>query len=193
MENLLNKFKNGFKIKNALSNEYLYLEEIQSSEAKNIYQIGYHPNPPNAIWKIREAGNDYVYISSISQKGDILYLTCVENNNIVPIIFTGEDNQKFYIQYKEKGLYYIKSKSSKNKFCIELKSKKIGINNKVTQGLYSKSLEQNWFLEPIINTYKTNKLKTQNNNSNMNEKREKVVKTVIYKDDELVHTVVFVK
>ena len=193
MENLLNKFKNGFKIKNAHSNEYLYLEEIQSSEAKNIYQIGYHPNPPNAIWKIREAGNDYVYISSISQKGDILYLTCVENNNIVPIIFTGEDNQKFYIQYKEKGLYYIKSKSSKNKFCIELKSKKIGINNKVTQGLYSKSLEQNWFLEPIINTYKTNKLKTQNNNSNMNEKREKVVKTVIYKDDELVHTVVFVK
>ena len=193
MENLLNKFKNGFKIKNAHSNEYLYLEEIQSSEAKNIYQIGYHPNPPNAIWKIREAGNDYVYISSISQKGDILYLTCVEKNNIVPIIFTGEDNQKFYIQYKEKGLYYIKSKSSKNKFCIELKSKKIGINNKVTQGLYSKSLEQNWFLEPIINTYKTNKLKSPNNNSNMNEKREKVVKTVIYKDDELVHTVVYVK
>ena len=193
MENLLNKFKNGFKIKNALSNVYLYLEEIQSSEAKNIYQIGYHPNPQNAVWKIREAGNDYVYISSISQKGDILYLTCVENNNIEPILFTGEDNQKFYIQYKEKGLYYIKSKSSKNKFCIELKSKKIGINNKVTQGLYSKSLEQNWFLEPIINTYKTNKLKSPNNNSNMNEKREKVVKTVIYKDDELVHTVVYVK
>ena len=37
------------------------------------------------------------------------------------------------------------------------------------------------------------KLKSANANSKTNEKKEKVVKTVIYKDDELVHTVVYVK
>ena len=193
MENLLNKLKNGFKIKNANSNLYLLLEEIKSSEAKNIYQIGASLYPSNALWKIREAGNDYVYISSVCQNGDILYFTCTEDNNIEPKIFTGEDNQKFYLQYKEKGLYFIKSKISKNKFVIELKSNKIGINDKVKQGLINDSLEQNWILEPLGNINKTNKLKAGNVNNNMNEKHGKVVKTVIYKDEELVHTVVYVK
>ena len=40
MENILNQFKNGFKFKNALSHLYLYLEEIKSSEAQNVYRIG---------------------------------------------------------------------------------------------------------------------------------------------------------
>ena len=53
--------------------------------------------------------------------------------------------------------------------------------------------EQNWIFEAIEEKNNANKLKSANVNNNMNEKQAKVVKTVIYKDDELVHTVVFVK
>ena len=193
MEIILSKFKNGLKIKNALSNVYLYLEEIKSSDAKNIYQVGANLNPKNAIWKFRNACNDYAFITSLTDQGKILYLTCTEDNNIEPRNFTGADNQKFYIQYKEKGHYFIKSKISKNKFCIELKGNKVGINDKVKQGPLNDSLEQKWIFEAIENVNKETKLKSANLNKNENEKKEKVVKTVIYTDKELVHTIVFVK
>ncbi len=134
-----------------------------------------------------------MYISSTTIQGEELFLTVAEDNNIEPKKFTGENNQKFYIQYKEKGLYLIKSRISKNKFGIELKNNKIGINDKLKQAPINGSPEQNWIFEAIEINNKTTKLKAANVNNNMNEKSEKVVKTVIYKDDELVHTVVFVK
>ena len=193
MENLLNQFKNGFKFKNALSNLYLYLEEIKSSESQNVYRIGSSLDSKKAIWKLKEEENGYLYISSTTIQGEELFLTVAEDNNIEPKKFTGENNQKFYIQYKEKGLYLIKSRISKNKFGIELKNNKIGINDKLKQAPINGSPEQNWIFEAIEINNKTTKLKAANVNNNMNEKSEKVVKTVIYKDDELVHTVVFVK
>ena len=193
MENLLNQFKNGFKFKNALSHLYLYLEEIKSSEAQNVYRIGSSLDSKKAIWKLKEEENGYLYISSTTIQGEELFLTVAEDNNIEPKKFTGENNQKFYIQYKEKGLYLIKSRISKNKFGIELKNNKIGINDKLKQAPINGSPEQNWIFEAIEINNKTTKLKAANVNNNMNEKSEKVVKTVIYKDDELVHTVVFVK
>ena len=193
MENILNQFKNGFKFKNALSNLYLYLEEIKSSEAQNVYRIGSSLDSKKAIWKLKEEENGYLYISSTTIQGEELFLTVAEDNNIEPKKFTGENNQKFYIQYKEKGLYLIKSRISKNKFGIELKNNKIGINDKLKQAPINGSPEQNWIFEAIEINNKTTKLKAANVNNNMNEKSEKVVKTVIYKDDELVHTVVFVK
>ena len=122
-----------------------------------------------------------------------MFLTVTEDNNIEPKKFTEENNQKFYIQYKEKGIYLIKSRISKNKFGLELENNKIGINNKLKQGPINGSPEQNWIFEAIEDKTKTNKLKAANVNNNMNEKSEKVMKTIIYKDDELVHTVVFVK
>ena len=192
MERLLNQFKNGFKIKNALSNLYLYLEEIKSSEAQNVYRIGSIPDSKKATWKLEQGENGYLYISSTTIQGEELFLTVTEDNNIEPKKFTGENNQKFYIIYKEKGIYLIKSKISKNKFGLELENNKIGINNKLKQGPINGSPEQNWIFEAIEDKTKTNKLKAANVN-NMNEKSEKVVKTVIYKDDELVHTVVFIK
>ena len=193
MENLLNQFKNGFKFKNSLSNLYLYLEEIKSSESQNVYRIGSSLYSKKAIWKLKEEENGYLYISSTTIQGEELFLTVAEDNNIEPKKFTGENNQKFYIQYKEKGLYLIKSRISKNKFGIELKNNKIGINDKLKQAPINGSPEQNWIFEAIEINNKTTKLKAANVNNNMNEKSEKVVKTVIYKDDELVHTVVFVK
>ena len=193
MENLLNQFKNGFKFKNALSNLYLYLEEIKSSESQNVYRIGSSLDSKKAIWKLKEEENGYLYISSTTIQGEELFLTVAEDNNIEPKKFTGENNQKFYIQYKEKGLYLIKSRISKNKFGFELKNNKIGINDKLKQAPINGSPEQNWIFEAIEINNKTTKLKAANVNNNMNEKSEKVVKTVIYKDDELVHTVVFVK
>ena len=193
MENILNQFKNGFKFKNALSHLYLYLEEIKSSEAQNVYRIGSSLDSKKAIWKLKEEENGYLYISSPTIQGEELFLTVAEDNNIEPKKFTGENNQKFYIQYKEKGLYLIKSRISKNKFGIELKNNKIGINDKLKQAPINGSPEQNWIFEAIEINNKTTKLKAANVNNNMNEKSEKVVKTVIYKDDELVHTVVFVK
>jgi len=193
MEKLLDRFKNGFKIKSPLSNLYLYLEEIISSEENNMYKIGAESNPKNTIWKLRDAGNDYVFISCSNDFGSMLYLTCIDNNNIEPKKFTGEDNQKFYINYKEKGLFLIRSKISKNKYAIELKNNKIGINDKVKQGPVNGSMEQNWLFESIENKNETNKLKAANVNNNMDGEHEKVVKTVIYKDDECVHTVIFVK
>ena len=193
MENILNQFKNGFKFKNALSHLYLYLEEIKSSEAQNVYRIGSSLDSKKAIWKLKEEENGYLYISSTTMQGEELFLTVAEDNNIEPKKFTGENNQKFYIQYKEKGLYLIKSRISKNKFGIELKNNKIGINDKLKQAPINGSPEQNWIFEAIEINNKTTKLKAANVNNNMNEKSEKVVKTVIYKDDELVHTVVFVK
>ena len=193
MENLLNQFKNGFKFKNSLSNLYLYLEEIKSSESQNVYRIGSSLDSKKAIWKLKEEENGYLYISSTTIQGEELFLTVAEDNNIEPKKFTGENNQKFYIQYKEKGLYLIKSRISKNKFGIELKNNKIGINDKLKQAPINGSPEQNWIFEAIEINNKTTKLKAANVNNNMNEKSEKVVKTVIYKDDELVHTVVFVK
>ena len=134
-----------------------------------------------------------MYISSTTIQGEELFLTVAEDNNIEPKKFTWENNQKFYIKYKEKGLYLIKSRISKNKFGIELKNNKIGINDKLKQAPINGSPEQNWIFEAIEINNKTTKLKAANVNNNMNEKSEKVVKTVIYKDDELVHTVVFVK
>ena len=193
MENLLNQFKNGFKFKNSLSNLYLYLEEIKSSESQNVYRIGSSLDSKKAIWKLKEEENGYLYISSTTIQGEALFLTVAEDNNIEPKKFTGENNQKFYIQYKEKGIYLIKSRISKNKFGIELKNNKIGINDKLKQAPINGSPEQNWIFEAIEINNKTTKLKAANVNNNMNEKSEKVVKTVIYKDDELVHTVVFVK
>ena len=193
MENILNQFKNGFKFKNALSHLYLYLEEIKSSEAQNVYRIGSSLDSKKAIWKLKEEENGYLYISSTTIQGEELFLTVAEDNNIEPKKFTGENNQKFYIQYKEKGIYLIKSRISKNKFGIELKNNKIGINDKLKQAPINGSPEQNWIFEAIEINNKTTKLKAANVNNNMNEKSEKVVKTVIYKDDELVHTVVFVK
>ena len=193
MERLLNQFMNGFKLKNALSNLYLYLEEIKSSEAQNVYRIGSIPDSKKATWKLKQGENGYLYISSTTIQGEELFLTVTEDNNIEPKKFTGENNQKFYIQYKEKGIYLIKSRISKNKFGLELDNNKIGINNKLKQGPINGSPEQNWIFEAIEDKTKTNKLKAANVNNNRNEKSEKVVKTVIYKDDELVHTVVFVK
>ena len=192
MERLLNQFKNGFKIKNALSNLYLYLEEIKSSEAQSVYRIGSIPDSKKATWKLKQGENGYLYISSTTIQGEELFLTVTEDNNIEPKKFTGENNQKFYIQYKEKGIYLIKSRISKNKFGLELENNKIGINNNLKQGPINGSPEQNWIFEAIEDKNKTTKLKAANVN-NMNEKSEKIVKTVIYKDDELVHTVVFVK
>ena len=84
MENLLNKFKNGFRVKSALSNLYLYLERIQSSEETSIYQLGTDAEPKNSIWKIKEAGNNYLYIFASNGNGGEYYLTCTENNNIEP-------------------------------------------------------------------------------------------------------------
>ena len=195
MERLLNQFKNGFKIKNALSNLYLYLEEIKSSEAKNVYRIGIGsiPDSKKSTWKLKQGENGYLYISSTTIQGEELFLTVTEDNNIEPKKFTEENNKKFYIQYKEKGIYLIKSRISKNKFGLELENNKIGINNKLKQGPINGSPEQNWIFEAIEDKTKTNKLKAANVNNNMNEKSEKVMKTIIYKDDELVHTVVFVK
>ena len=193
MENLLNQFKNGFKLKKALSNLYLYLEEIKSSESQNVYRIGSSLDSKKAIWKLKEEENGYLYISSTTIKGEELFLTVAEDNIIEPKKFTGEINQKFYIKYKEKGIYLIKSRISKNKFGFELKNNKIGINDKLKQAPINGSPEQNWIFEAIEINNKTTKLKAANVNNNMNEKSEKVVKTVIYKDDELVHTVVFVK
>ena len=146
-----------------------------------------------ATWKLKQADNGYLYVSSTTIQGEELFLTVTEDNNIEPKKFTGENNQKFYIQYKEKGIYLIKSRISKNKFGIELKNNKIGINDKLKQAPINGSPEQNWIFEAIEDSSKTTKLKASNVNNNMNEKSEKVVKTVIYKDDELVHTVVFVK
>ena len=193
MENILNQFTNGFKFKNALSHLYLYLEEIKSSEAQNVYRIGSSLDSKKAIWKLKEEENGYLYISSTTIQGEELFLTVAEDNNIEPKKFTGENNQKFYIQYKEKGIYLIKSRISKNKFGFELKNNKIGINDKLKQAPINGSPEQNWIFEAIEDSNKITKLKAANVNNNMNEKSEKVVKTVIYKDDELVHTVVFVK
>ena len=193
MEKIFKQFKNGFKFKNAFSNLYLYLEEIKSSEANPNYQLGTSSEPKNAIWKLKRAENGYLYISSISHELGELFLTCTEDNNIEPKNFTGQDNQKFYIRYKEKGCYIITSRISENKFCIEIKKNQIGINDKVKQGPCNKSPEQNWIFEAIEEKNNANKLKSANVNNNMKEKQAKVVKTIIYKDDELVHTVVFVK
>ncbi len=102
MENLLNQFKNGFKFKNSLSNLYLYLEEIKSSESQNVYRIGSSLDSKKAIWKLKEEENGYLYISSTTIQGEELFLTVAEDNNIEPKKFTGENNQKFYIQYKKK-------------------------------------------------------------------------------------------
>ena len=61
------------------------------------------------------------------------------------------------------------------------------------QEIIKNSPEQDWVFEPIEVKKETFKLKSVNVNGNTNEKKEKVVRTVIYKDDDLVHTVVYVK
>ena len=183
----------GFRVKNTSSNLYLYLEKIQSSEEINIYQLGTEINPRKNIGKSRDAGNNYLFISVSNENGNIYYLTCTENNNIEPRKFTGEDNQKFFIHIINKVYFKIRTKISKYKYALELKDNTIGLNDRVKQGPIKDSPEQNWIFEPIEIKNETIKLKSANANSKTNEKKEKVVKTVIYKDDELVHTVVYVK
>ena len=191
MENLLARFMNGIRIKNSQSNLHLHIEEIKSSENKAIYKLRTDISPKNTIWTLKEAGNEYFYISSNSENGTPLYLTCVENNIVEPKEFTGEDNQKFYLHHKQKDEYVIKVKAAKNKFGIELKNNRIGMDDKVEIGAVNGTKEQNWIFEAIEKEKKSKKLKAVNNP--INEKIGKVTKTVIYKDDELIHTVVYVK
>ena len=186
MENLLIKFKSGLKIKNILSNLYLHLVEINSSEKEALFKLGTDIFPKNTVWKLTDAGNDYVYISSNIKDGTSLYLTCTENNLVEPKVFSGGDNQKFYIHNRQKGIFIIKAKIAKNKFGIELKDNKIGFDDKVKVGPINGSKEQNWIFEEVEKEKKSNKLKSGSNDL-------KVVKTVIYKDEELIHTVVYVE
>ena len=134
-------------------------------------------------------------VRDICRESGILYTPFVGQVKERPSILSGnvDDMIDEAVHYKEKGIYLIKSRISKNKFGIELKNNKIGINDKLKQAPINGSPEQNWIFEAIEINNKTTKLKAANVNNNMNEKSEKVVKTVIYKDDELVHTVVFVK
>ena len=97
----------------------------------------------------------------------------------------GNDNQKFNITKNSDGSYVIKTKISSNKSAVEIANASIESGGNVQQYTINGHACQNWIFE----NGSTN-LRAKNKK---NELEKEIVKTEVYKTNDLVHTVVFVK
>ena len=182
-----------YRIKNVNSGLYMQVEGAKQANGTNVQQWGTTGDTIHDIWKLVDAGSGYFYLISQIGNGNTYYLNVVGNNtgngtNIEINRYTGGDSQKFYITQNSDGSYIIKTKITNNGSAVEIADSGKGNGVNIQQWSLNNYPNQDWIFEP---TTMSLKLKGKNNSSEKNKKE--VIKTEIFKDKDLVHTIVFVK
>ncbi len=169
----------------------MQVEGAKQENGANIQQWGTIGDSINDVWKLVDAGDGYFYLISQIGDGNTFYLDAAEKSiyngaNIEIYKYTGGDNQKFYIEKNSNGSYIIKTKITNIGSAIEVADagKENGYN--VQQWSLNNYPNQEWEFEEV-----SLKLKGKKKISAKAEKE--IVKTELYKNDDCVHTVVFVK
>ena len=144
------------------------------------------------VWKLIDAGSGYYYLVSQIGDGKTYYLNVAggsaSNGTNVEISQSTGDSQKFYITENADGSYTIRTKVTNNGSAVEIADDGKGSGDNVQQWSLNNYPNQDWIFEQVSMSVK---LKVKN--TKLPKKEEEIVKTEIYKDDGLVHTVVFVK
>ena len=210
-------FKNGslFKIKNVNSGLYMQVIGGKAQNGTKIQQWGTMDGTVHDIWKTIDAGEGYYYLYSGVSDGNTYVLdvtgkskgngTSMEINE-----YKGEESQQFYISDNLDGSYIIKTRISGNNSAVEVKDGGLNSGDIVQQWALNSLTNQNWIFEPVESPKKYMKLKKPHEIKNLNDINDEksfilneknneetkylsVVKTEIYKNEDCVHTVIFVK
>ena len=210
-------FKNGslFKIKNVNSGLYMQVIGGKAENGTKIQQWGTMDGTVHDIWKTIDAGEGYYYLYSGVSDGNTYVLdvtgkskgngTSMEINE-----YKGEESQQFYISDNLDGSYIIKTRISGNNLAVEVKDGGLNSGDIVQQWALNSLTNQNWIFEPVESPKKYMKLKKPHEIKNLNDINDEksfilneknneetkylsVVKTEIYKNEDCVHTVIFVK
>ena len=177
-----------YRIKNANSNLYMQVAGGKQSNGTNVQQWGTDGTSSYDVWKLVDAGNGYYYLISQIGDGNTFYLNVENSNSGANIIIyqkAGNDNQKFKITKNTDGSYLIKTKISSNKCAIEIANSSIASGGNVQHYTLNGDACQNWIFESPSSKLRGKNIK--------NELEKDIVKTEVYKTDDLVHTIVFVK
>ena len=210
-------FKNGslFKIKNVNSGLYMQVIGGKAENGTKIQQWGTMDGTVHDIWKTIDAGEGYYYLYSGVSDGNTYVLdvtgkskgngTSMEINE-----YKGEESQQFYISDNLDGSYIIKTRISGNNSAVEVKDGGLNSGDIVQQWALNSLTNQNWIFEPVESPKKYMKIKKPHEIKNLNDINDEksfilneknneetkylsVVKTEIYKNEDCVHTVIFVK
>ena len=179
-----------YRIKNVNSSLYMQVDSAKQANGTNVKQLGASDKSAHDVWKLVNADSGYYYLISQIGDGNTYYLnvsgsSSVNGSNIEINKFTGEDSQKFLLTKNSDGSYIIKTKVSNNQSAVEVANGGKGSGENIQQWNLNNYPNQNWIFESA-----SVKLRAKND---LPKKEEDIVKTEIYKDDGLVHTVVFVK
>ena len=182
-----------YRIKNVNSQLYMQVEGAKQANGTNVQQWGTTGDTVHDVWKLVDAGSGYYYLVSQMGDGKTYYLNVAggstgNGTNIEINQFTGGDSQKFYITENSDGSYIIRTKVTNNESAIEIANAGKGSGDNVQQWTLNDYPNQNWIFEQVSMS-----VKLKGKNSKSSKKEAEIVKTEIYKNDELVHTVVFVK
>ena len=210
-------FKNGslFKIKNVNSGLYMQVIGGKAENGTKIQQWGTMDGTVHDIWKTIDAGEGYYYLYSGVSDGNtyVLDLTGKSKGNGTSMEineYKGEESQQFYISDNLDGSYIIKTRISGNNSAVEVKDGGLNSGDIVQQWALNSLTNQNWIFEPVESPKKYMKLKKPHEIKNLNDINDEksfilneknneetkylsVVKTEIYKNEDCVHTVIFVK
>ena len=141
-----------------------------------------------------DLGNGYYNIISKLGDGNTYYLNVEGSStgngtNIEIYEKTGGDSQKFILSKNPDGSFIIKTKVTSGNSAVEVAGAGKGSGNNIQQWNLNNYPNQNWkFIAVDSTTLKSNKNKAMKFSTG-----EEVVKTEVYKNDDCVHTVVFVK
>ena len=103
-------------------------------------------------------------------------------------IYSVSMDKKFYITENSDGSYIIRTKVTNNESAVEIANAGKGSGDNVQQWTLNDYSNQNWIFEQVSMS-----VKLKGKNSKSSKKKSEIIKTEIYKNDELIHTVVFVK
>ena len=182
-----------YRIKNVYSNLYMQVEAAKQANGTNVQQWGTTGDSVHDVWKLVDAGSGYYYLVSQIGDGNTYYLNVAggstgNGTNIEIYQYSGGDSQKFLITENSDGSYIIKTKVTNNASAVEIANAGKGSGDNVQQWTLNDYPNQNWIFEQVSLS-----MKLRSKNTKSSEKEKEVVKTEIYKNDGLVHTVVFVK
>ena len=211
-------FKNEtlFKIKNVNSGLYMQVIGGKAENGTKIQQWGTMDGTVHDIWKTVDAGDGYYYLFSGVSDGNtyVLDVTGKSTGNGTSMEINefkeGEESQQFFISDNLDGSYIIKTRISGNNSAVEVKDGELNSGAIVQQWTLNSLKNQNWIFEEVENPIKNMKfeksyeINTLNNipdeknfilhdKNNEETKSLSVVKTEIYKNEDCVHTVIFVK
>ena len=183
-----------YKIQNVYSGLYMQVEGAKKANNTNVQQWGTSDGNIHDVWKLVDLGNGYYNIISKLGDGNTYYLNVEGSStgngtNIEIYEKTGGDSQKFILSKNPDGSFIIKTKVTSGNSAVEVAGAGKGSGNNIQQWNLNNYPNQNWkFIAVDSTTLKSNKNKAMKFSTG-----EEVVKTEVYKSDDCVHTVVFVK